>query len=70
MPRTIESLQEVIHGLYPTEKMSNGTVPHIRLRHPQDEDLVRNHYDCARLSELLAFETGQNAGFVFVRGAL
>lgn len=32
MPRTIESLQQVIHGLYPTEKFSNGIVPRIRIR--------------------------------------
>ena len=42
--------------------MSNGTVPRLRVREPQDEDLMGNSYVCARLKELmLAFETGQNA---------
>jgi acid phosphatase len=67
MPRTIETLQEIIHGLYPTERTLNGTVPRVRVRHPQDEDLMGNSYVCARLKELmLAFETGQSAISVFI----
>lgn len=64
MPRTIETLQEIIHGLYPTAQTPNQTVPRVRVRHPQDEDLMGNSYVCARLKELmLAFETGQNVDF-------
>jgi acid phosphatase len=71
MPRTIGTLQEVIYGLYPTENTSNGTVPRLRLREPQDEDLMGNSYVCARLKELmLAFETGQNADLLLLENVL
>lgn len=71
MPRTIGTLQEVVYGLYPTEKTSNGTVPRLRVREPQDEDLMGNSYVCARLKELmLAFETGQNVDLLLLENVL
>ncbi|KDN36734.1 hypothetical protein RSAG8_10663, partial [Rhizoctonia solani AG-8 WAC10335] len=56
MPRTIESLQQVLHGLYPTSKIQPSFAPHIRTRHPNTENLVGNTIGCGRLAELaLAF---------------
>ncbi|KAG8713062.1 hypothetical protein FRC11_013411 [Ceratobasidium sp. 423] len=56
MPRTIESLQQVLHGLYPTPKIQQGFAPHIRTRHPNTENLIGNTIGCGRLAELaLAF---------------
>ncbi|KAF8317194.1 phosphoglycerate mutase-like protein [Clavulina sp. PMI_390] len=53
MPRTVETLQEVLHGLYPTEHTAPGLVPKVRVRQPQDENLMGNSYICARLKELM-----------------
>ncbi|QRV81942.1 histidine phosphatase family containing protein [Ceratobasidium sp. AG-Ba] len=56
MPRTIETLQQVLYGLYPSSKIKEGFAPHIRTRHPKDENLIGNMAGCARLAELsLAF---------------
>ncbi|CAE6438246.1 unnamed protein product [Rhizoctonia solani] len=56
MPRTIESLQQVLHGLYPTSKIQQGFAPHIKTRHPNTENLIGNTIGCGRLAELaLAF---------------
>ncbi|KAF8699947.1 Phosphoglycerate mutase-like protein, partial [Rhizoctonia solani] len=56
MPRTIESLQQVLHGLYPESKIRQGFAPHIRTRHPNTESLIGNTIGCGRLAELaLAF---------------
>ncbi|KAG9013480.1 hypothetical protein FRB94_002555 [Tulasnella sp. JGI-2019a] len=52
MPRTIESLQQVIHGLYPRRKFADGVVPRVRVRHGKDENLVTNSGSCGRLREL------------------
>ena len=32
MPRTIESLQQIMHGLYPTSKYSQGLTPQLLVR--------------------------------------
>ena len=32
MPRTIESLQQIVHGLYPISKSAKDFVPHLRIR--------------------------------------
>lgn len=32
MPRTIETLQQVLYGLYPESKISKGFVPRVRAR--------------------------------------
>ncbi|KAF8601562.1 phosphoglycerate mutase-like protein [Ceratobasidium sp. AG-I] len=52
MPRTIETLQQVLHGLYPESKISQGFVPQVRTRHLMDENLIGNTGGCARLAEL------------------
>lgn len=50
MPRTIESLQQVIHGLYPTDKCE--VAPNILIRNGKDENLLGNTYSCKRLEIL------------------
>ncbi|KAG8695589.1 hypothetical protein FRC09_009064, partial [Ceratobasidium sp. 395] len=40
MPRTIETLQQVLYGLYPTSKIKEGFTPRVRTRHPKDENLI------------------------------
>ncbi|KZT28102.1 phosphoglycerate mutase-like protein [Neolentinus lepideus HHB14362 ss-1] len=52
MPRTIESLQQIVHGLYPTSKCAAGFVPHILVRNGKDENLLGNTYACKRLEIL------------------
>ena len=32
IPRTIESLQQILHGLYPVSKSAQDFVPHLRIR--------------------------------------
>lgn len=52
MPRTIESLQQIIHGLYPISKCESNTCPTVLIRNGKDENLLGNTYACKRL-ELL-----------------
>lgn len=52
MPRTIESLQQIVHGLYPTSKCAPGFVPQILVRNGKDENLLGNTYACKRLEIL------------------
>ncbi|KAK7683555.1 hypothetical protein QCA50_013390 [Cerrena zonata] len=52
MPRTTESLQQIIHGLYPTNKCFEGFVPRIRVRNGKDENLFGNTFACKRLEIL------------------
>ncbi|EJD54828.1 phosphoglycerate mutase-like protein [Auricularia subglabra TFB-10046 SS5] len=54
MPRTIESLQHVIQGIYPAGKHVNGVLPKILVRNGADEDLLGNMFACKRL-EMLKF---------------
>ncbi|KZV84235.1 phosphoglycerate mutase-like protein [Exidia glandulosa HHB12029] len=49
MPRTIESLQHIIQGLYPPQKYMNGLIPRILVRNGADENLVGNVFACKRL---------------------
>lgn len=35
MPRTIESLQQIIHGLYPTSKCDGNVTPTLLVRYDQ-----------------------------------
>ncbi|KAG6808283.1 hypothetical protein H0H92_004646 [Tricholoma furcatifolium] len=42
MPRTIASLQQVIHGLYPQEKCDLKVLPNIFVRNGKDENLLGN----------------------------
>ncbi|PAV20442.1 phosphoglycerate mutase [Pyrrhoderma noxium] len=53
MPRTIESLQQVMHGLYPRSKLAHGVIPQLRVRNGLDENLVPNTFACKRLEVLL-----------------
>ncbi|KAI0702036.1 phosphoglycerate mutase-like protein [Cerioporus squamosus] len=52
MPRTIESLQQIIHGLYPIAKSAKDFVPHLRIRNGKDENLFGNTFACKRLEIL------------------
>jgi len=52
MPRTTESLQEIVQGLYPPEKCSPSAIPAIRVRNGKDENLIGNTYSCERLKTL------------------
>lgn len=60
MPRTIETLQQVLHGLYPSNRTTPGLIPRVRMRQPQDENLMGNQYACPRLKQLMTgFERGR-----------
>ncbi|CCL99109.1 uncharacterized protein FIBRA_01123 [Fibroporia radiculosa] len=52
VPRTIESLQQVIHGLYPDTKLGGDFVPNLRIRNGKDENLFGNTLACKRLEIL------------------
>ncbi|KAF9784782.1 phosphoglycerate mutase-like protein [Thelephora terrestris] len=51
--RTIESLQQVIHGLFPLDKQGQFFVPHICVRNKRDENLYPNTSACPRLNTLM-----------------
>ncbi|OCH93949.1 phosphoglycerate mutase-like protein [Obba rivulosa] len=53
MPRTIESLQQIIHGLYPMNKSAEDFTPLVRIRNGKDENLFGNTLACKRLEVLL-----------------
>jgi len=52
MPRTIESLQQVVHGLYPDTKFAKDIIPRILIRNSRDENLYGNMLGCRRLAAL------------------
>ncbi|KAI0944908.1 hypothetical protein AcV7_001582 [Taiwanofungus camphoratus] len=52
VPRTIESLQQTIHGLYPVSKSSDDFTPQLRIRNSRDENLFGNTLACKRLEIL------------------
>ncbi|KAJ7695455.1 histidine phosphatase superfamily [Mycena rosella] len=52
MPRTIESLEQVIYGLYPTTKSSPSALPALFVRNGRDENLLGNTMTCKRLEYL------------------
>ncbi|KAJ6590608.1 histidine phosphatase superfamily [Mycena vulgaris] len=52
MPRTIESLEQVIYGLYPTTKCHPTAVPTLLVRNGRDENLLGNTMSCKRLEYL------------------
>ncbi|CAA7268373.1 unnamed protein product [Cyclocybe aegerita] len=52
MPRTTESLQQIVHGLYPTEKCLPTALPPLFIRNGKDENLIGNTYACKRLEIL------------------
>ncbi|KAE9396149.1 phosphoglycerate mutase-like protein, partial [Gymnopus androsaceus JB14] len=53
VPRTTESLQEIVHGLYPTHKCQPDVIPPIFVRSGRDENLLGNSGSCKRLEILL-----------------
>lgn len=53
-PRTVDTLQQIIYGLWPNNKYLNGSVPRVRMRHPSDENLMGNGSACARYKEIMA----------------
>ncbi|KXN89150.1 putative acid phosphatase SPBC4.06 [Leucoagaricus sp. SymC.cos] len=52
MPRTMESLQQIMHGLYPNEKCLDDAYPPLLVRNGRDENLIGNMYSCKRLEIL------------------
>ncbi|KAF9459750.1 phosphoglycerate mutase-like protein [Collybia nuda] len=52
LPRTIESLQQIAHGLYPTDKCARDAFPIILVRNTKDENLLGNTSACKRLEIL------------------
>ncbi|KAF8157020.1 histidine phosphatase superfamily [Crassisporium funariophilum] len=64
MPRTTESLQHIIHGLYPTNKCHPSVFPAILIRNGKDENLIGNTYACKRLEILqVGFATAAAAAY-------
>jgi len=53
MPRTIESLAQIMHGLYPPSKLAAEISPRFFIRNGKDESLVANTFMCKRLETLL-----------------
>ncbi|KAF8970225.1 histidine phosphatase superfamily [Flammula alnicola] len=53
VPRTTESLQQIIHGFYPTNKCHPSALPPLLLRNGKDENLIPNTYACKRLELLV-----------------
>ncbi|KAI0683768.1 histidine phosphatase superfamily [Cytidiella melzeri] len=52
VPRTFESLHQIVHGVYPSIKCANGYVPQLRIRNSRDENLFGNTAACKRLQVL------------------
>ncbi|KAH7910360.1 histidine phosphatase superfamily [Hygrophoropsis aurantiaca] len=52
VPRTVESLQHLVYGLYPASKCLPEVVPAILVRNGVDENLVSNTISCPRLAIL------------------
>ncbi|KAJ7627574.1 histidine phosphatase superfamily [Mycena polygramma] len=52
MPRTIESLEQVVGGLYPSAKCNPSTRPTLLIRNGRDENLLGNTMTCKRLEYL------------------
>ncbi|KDR72600.1 hypothetical protein GALMADRAFT_252751 [Galerina marginata CBS 339.88] len=64
MPRTTESLQEIMHGLYPSHKCHLTALPPLRIRNGKDENLIGNTYACKRLEILqVGFATAAAQAF-------
>ncbi|KJA16650.1 hypothetical protein HYPSUDRAFT_47130 [Hypholoma sublateritium FD-334 SS-4] len=66
IPRTTESLQQIIHGLYPTTKCDSSVQPPLLVRNGKDENLIGNTYVCKRL-ELLQVGFAMAAAQAFNR---
>ncbi|TFK71894.1 phosphoglycerate mutase-like protein [Pluteus cervinus] len=64
MARTTETLQNVIHGLYPASNCPSGVHPTILIRNGKDENLLGNTYSCKRL-ELIQLGFAQAAAAAY-----
>ncbi|KAF8899757.1 histidine phosphatase superfamily [Gymnopilus junonius] len=64
MPRTIDSLLEIMHGIYPTHKCQPNAAPSYLVRNGKDENLIGNTYACKRLEILqIGFATAAAQAF-------
>ncbi|KAI1848795.1 hypothetical protein JX265_013762 [Neoarthrinium moseri] len=52
VPRVVESVQQILHGLYPSESNHTSTPWTVAMRSRADETLLPNTKSCARLAEL------------------
>lgn len=52
VPRTFESLHEIVFGLYPADKCLDGYIHQLRIRNGKDENLFGNTGACKRLEIL------------------
>ncbi|KAF9041275.1 histidine phosphatase superfamily [Panaeolus papilionaceus] len=52
IPRTTQSLQQIVRGLYPDEKCHENVYPPSSNRNGKDENLIGNTYTCKRLEIL------------------
>jgi len=52
VPRTIESLENIVHGLYPQIHCASGVIPSILVRNKVDENIVSNILSCPQLGLL------------------
>ncbi|PPQ68920.1 hypothetical protein CVT24_007664 [Panaeolus cyanescens] len=52
IPRTTQSLQQIVRGLYPDEKCHENVHPPLLVRNGKDENLIGNTYTCKRLEIL------------------
>ncbi|KAK3387602.1 histidine phosphatase superfamily [Podospora didyma] len=52
IPRVVESVQQILHGLYPSGTNQTGTPWDIAVRSRADETLLPSKRHCARLAEL------------------
>jgi len=52
VPRTIESLEHIVHGLYPQAHCATSVIPSILIRNKVDENIVSNILSCPQLGQL------------------
>ncbi|KIL63494.1 hypothetical protein M378DRAFT_164353 [Amanita muscaria Koide BX008] len=64
MPRTIDSLKQIVHGLCSSANCNQHLFPPIVLRNGKDENLIGNTYHCKRLA-LLQLEFANASAIAF-----
>ncbi|KAH7882424.1 phosphoglycerate mutase-like protein [Phlebopus sp. FC_14] len=52
LPRTIESLEQIVRGLYPPSRCRAGVIPSILVRNRADDNLISNIMACPRIGLL------------------
>ncbi|KAG2034004.1 histidine phosphatase superfamily [Suillus americanus] len=62
--RTIESMQHIVHGVYPPSACAPGMIPSIIIRNGIDENIVSNTLACRRLA-LLELQFAEAAAAVW-----